>query len=137
LQQSHFCSAVPDWYRRKPAWIASLSGFAATVVLAGLVMDACPMLFSSVLYGAAFGLFPIGWWCSPHSAVSVMQESGKFETLKDSIVHLTDDGRLQMMLVRLRLAHLSKDVADLEPCRGRCHDAHRPDFRHSCRQQSV
>src|SRR5437868_8902919 len=28
-----------------------------------------------------------------------MQESGKFETLKDSIVHLTDDGRIQMMLV--------------------------------------
>src|SRR5437667_12645734 len=28
-----------------------------------------------------------------------MQESGKFNTLKDSIGHLTDDGRLQMMLV--------------------------------------
>src|SRR5437763_1523896 len=87
--------------RRKPAWIASLSGLAATVVLAALVYGMpAGMLFSSVLYGAAFGLFPIGWVVfSAILLYRVMQESGKFETLKDSIVHLTDDGRLQMMLV--------------------------------------
>src|SRR5438105_9909099 len=58
------------------------------------------MLFSSVLFGAAFGLFPIGWVVfSAILLYRVMQASGKFTTLKDSIGHLTDDGRLQMMLV--------------------------------------
>ncbi len=87
--------------RRKPAWIASLSGLAATVILAAVVYGMpAGMLFSSVLFGAAFGLFPIGWVVfSAILLYRVMQESGKFNTLKDSIGHLTDDGRLQMMLV--------------------------------------
>jgi L-lactate transport len=87
--------------RRKPAWISSLAGLGATIVLAALVYGMpAQMLFSSVLYGAAFGLFPIGWVVfSAILLYRVMQESGKFNTLKDSIVHLTDDGRLQMMLV--------------------------------------
>src|SRR3989441_7798929 len=57
-------------------------------------------LFRSVLFGAAFGLFPIGWvGFSAILLYRVMQESGKFNTLKDSIGQLTDDGRLQMMLI--------------------------------------
>src|SRR6266516_2354807 len=87
--------------RRKPAWIASLAGLAATVVLAAVVYGMpMGMLFSSVLFGAAFGLFPIGWVVfSAILLYRVMQESGKFNLLKDSIGHLTDDGRLQMILV--------------------------------------
>src|SRR5207249_8288525 len=43
--------------RRKPAWIASLSGLGATVILAAVVYGMpAGMLFSSVLFGAAFGL---------------------------------------------------------------------------------
>src|SRR5438093_10813703 len=54
----------------------------------------------TVLFGSAFELFPIG--CVVFSAIllyRVMQERAKFTTLKASIGHLTDDGRLQMMLV--------------------------------------
>ena len=48
--------------KRKPAWIASLSGLAtaAVVALVAYRMPAATML-SAVGYGAAFGLFPIGW----------------------------------------------------------------------------
>src|SRR5437899_12294897 len=108
LALSPLVAAVPSFVllfilgiRCKPAWIASLSGLAATVILAAVVYGMpAGMLFSSVLFGAAFGLFPIGWVVfSAILLYRVMQESGKFETLKDSIVHLTDDGRLQMMLV--------------------------------------
>ena len=87
--------------RRKPAWIASLSGLAATILLA-LVVYRMPagVLFSSVTYGATFGLFPIGWVVfSAILLYRVTLESGRFEILKDSVGHLTDDGRLQMMLV--------------------------------------
>src|SRR5207249_572244 len=87
--------------RRKPAWIASLAGLGTTIVLAAVIYRMpAGMLFESVLYGAAFGLFPIGWVVfSAILLYRVMQESGRFNTLKDSIGQLTDDGRLQMMLV--------------------------------------
>src|SRR5207247_8844856 len=87
--------------RRKPAWIASLAGLGATVVLAVAVYRMpLGLLFSSVLYGAAFGLFPIGWVVfSAILLYRVTLESRKFNILKDSIGHLTDDGRLQMMLI--------------------------------------
>jgi len=87
--------------RRKPAWIASLAGLGTTIVLAAVIYRMpAGMLFESVLYGAAFGLFPIGWVVfSAILLYRVMQESGRFNALKDSIGQLTDDGRLQMMLV--------------------------------------
>src|SRR6266705_580531 len=87
--------------RRKPAWIASLAGLGATIVLA-LAVYRMPagMLVSSITYGAAFGLLPIGWVVFAAILLyRVTQESGRFDILKDSVGHLTDDGRLQMMLV--------------------------------------
>jgi lactate permease len=87
--------------RRKPAWIASLSGLGSVVVLA-LFAYRMPagMLFQSVLYGAANGLMPIGWVVfSAILLYRVTVESGRFEVLKDSVGSLTDDGRLQMMLI--------------------------------------
>ncbi|HYR91977.1 MAG TPA: L-lactate permease [Terriglobia bacterium] len=87
--------------KRKPAWMASLAGLAVTLLLAGVVYRMpFGMLFSSIFYGAAFGLFPIGWVVfSAILLYRVTVESGRFGMLKDSVGHLTDDGRLQMMLV--------------------------------------
>src|SRR5438034_3121497 len=87
--------------RRKPAWIASLAGLGTTILLAvAIYRMPVSMLFSSVTYGAAFGLFPIGWVVfSAILLYRVTLESGRFEILKDSVGQLTDDGRLQMMLV--------------------------------------
>src|SRR5262249_34814335 len=87
--------------RRKPAWIASLVGLIATVILAlgayGMLVET---LLACISYGAAFGLFPIGWVVfSAILLYRVTLESGRFEILKDSVGHLTEDGRLQMMLV--------------------------------------
>src|SRR5215468_4419754 len=87
--------------RRKPAWMASLAGL-GTVVLVSLFVYRMPvnMLFASVLYGAANGLMPIGWVVfSAILLYRVTVESGRFEVLKDSVGSLTDDGRLQMMLI--------------------------------------
>ena len=87
--------------KRKPAWIASLAGLATAVIVAAAVygMPAGP-LFSSVLMGAAFGLWPIGWVVFTAVLLyRVTLESGKFELLKDSIAHLADDKRLQVLLI--------------------------------------
>jgi L-lactate permease len=48
--------------KRQPAWVASLAGLAAAAIVAAAIyrMPVGTML-SAVAYGAAFGLFPIGW----------------------------------------------------------------------------
>ncbi|HEY2384274.1 MAG TPA: L-lactate permease [Terriglobia bacterium] len=87
--------------RRKPAWMASLAGLGTVVLLAGFVYRMpANMLLESVLYGAANGLMPIGWVVfSAILLYRVSVESGRFEVLKDSVGSLTDDGRLQMLLI--------------------------------------
>src|SRR2546429_9552289 len=55
---------------------------------------------AAMTYGAAFGLFPIGWVVfSAILLYRVTLESGKFEVLKDSIGHLTADPKLQALLI--------------------------------------
>src|SRR5215469_15498474 len=86
---------------RRPAWVASLAGLGAAAILAGAVYG-MPLqyLFSSIAYGAAFGLFPIGWVVFTAILLyRVTLESGKFEILKDSVANLTKDQRLQALLI--------------------------------------
>jgi L-lactate transport len=86
---------------RKPAWLAALAGLAAAVLLAAGVYGMGPgKLLATITYGAAFGLFPIGWVVFAAILLyRVILESGKFEVLKDSIGRLTDDPRLQALLI--------------------------------------
>ncbi len=86
---------------RKPAWIASLAGLAAAMAVALFVygMPADKMV-SATLYGAAFGILPIGWivfWAIALYRLTL--DTGKFEIIKDSIGGLTRDHRLQALLV--------------------------------------
>src|ERR1035437_8774159 len=86
---------------RKPAWVASLAGLgAAALVAAGAYGMPWGKLGAATAYGAAFGLFPIGWVVFAAILLyRVTVESGKFEVLKDSIGNLTDDRRLQALLI--------------------------------------
>src|SRR6266545_6023443 len=86
---------------RKPAWIASLAGLGgAAVVAVGVYGMPFDRLLSAVGYGAAFGLFPIGWVVFAAILLyRVTLESGKFEIVKDSVGNLTDDRRLQALLI--------------------------------------
>src|SRR5690606_38203716 len=75
----------------RPAWISALSGLAAALVVA-LVVDDMPAsaAISATTFGAAFGLFPIGWivyWAIVLYRLTL--ETGKFEIIKDSIGGLT------------------------------------------------
>ena len=86
---------------RKPAWLASLVGLGAAAVVAAAVYG-MPLgrLVSSITYGAAFGLFPIGWVVFAAILLyRISLESGHFELLKDSIGHLTSDSKLQALLI--------------------------------------
>jgi L-lactate transport len=87
--------------KKKPAWIASLAGLAtaAIVAVAAYRMPVRTML-SSVGYGAAFGIFPIGWVVFAAILLfRVTVDAGKFQIVRDSIGSLTPDRRLQAMLI--------------------------------------
>jgi L-lactate transport len=86
---------------RKPAWVAAVSGLATAFVISLLVYGMpLKLAVSAVTYGAAQGLFPIGWivyWAIVMYRITL--ETGKFEIIKDSIGGLTADRRLQAMLI--------------------------------------
>ncbi|NWF84703.1 MAG: L-lactate permease [Bryobacteraceae bacterium] len=87
--------------KRKPAWVAALCGLGAAVLPAIFVYGMPVKLVASAsLYGAAFGLFPICWilfWAIYLYRLSV--ETGRFEIVKDSIGGITQDRRLQALLI--------------------------------------
>ena len=86
---------------RKPAWMSSLIGLAVAALVAVSVYGMpVNLLLPSVIFGAAFGLWPIGWVVFTAVLLyRVTLESGKFAMLKDSIAHLADDRRLQVLLI--------------------------------------
>jgi len=87
--------------RRKPAWVASLCGLGAAAAVAALAYGMpAGQLAGAIGYGAALGLFPIGWVVFAAILLyRVTLESGKFEIVKDSVGGLTGDRRLQALLI--------------------------------------
>ena len=87
--------------KRKPSWIAGLSALGVALVLAvGVYGIPAPQAGASIVYGAAFGLFPIGWIVIASLILyRVTVDTGKFEIIKDSIGSLSDDRRLQAVLI--------------------------------------
>jgi L-lactate transport len=99
--------------KRKPAWIAGVAGLGAAVFVA-LAVYGMPvvMTVSAVAYGAAFGLFPIGWivfWAIVLYRITV--ETGNFEVIKDSLGSLTADRRLQAILIAFALSGFIEGAA--------------------------
>jgi lactate permease len=88
-------------FQRLPAWKSSVAGLGAAVVVALLVYRMpVGLVAGSFFYGAVFGLFPIGWIIfSAILLYRVAVESGKFEIIKDSLGGLTQDRRLQALLI--------------------------------------
>src|SRR5256885_10151121 len=68
---------------RKPSWVASLAGLGAAALVAVAVYGMpVSLLVNSIAYGAAQGLFPIGWvvfWAVVLYRVTV--GTGRFEIL--------------------------------------------------------
>jgi L-lactate transport len=87
--------------KRKPAWISALSGLATTILVA-IFLYGMPVtkVIGAATYGAAFGLFPIGWiviWAVFLYRLTL--DTGRFESIKQSIGNLTGDRRLQALLI--------------------------------------
>lgn len=99
--------------QRKPAWIAALSGLLAAVLVA-IFEYGMPLrnVTGAVTYGAAYGLFPIGWIVFGAILLyRITLETGKFEIIKNSIGHLTDDRRMQALLIAFAFSSFLEGAA--------------------------
>ena len=83
------------------AHIAALAGLAAALLIAIVVYRMpIPLALVSAGYGAAYGLFPIGWIVLGAIFVyDITVKTGKFEIIKHSIAYLAGDRRIQVLLV--------------------------------------
>ncbi len=93
---------------------AALAGLAAAFVLAVFayvpavehagygerVFAWLPAMTSATLYGAAYGLFPIGWIVvAAIFLYNLTVETGQFAIVKHSVAALSDDQRIQALLI--------------------------------------
>lgn len=83
------------------AHFAALLGLATSIAIAAIVFHMpVRMTVASAAYGAAYGLFPIGWIVlNVIFLYQLTSECGLFEQLRHSITGLTEDRRLQLLLV--------------------------------------
>src|SRR5690348_4048798 len=81
--------------------LAALAGAATAIVVATTAFHMPVMLASaSFLYGVSFGLLKIVWIVvAAVFLYDVSVEAGKFEIMQRSIARITDDQRLQVLLV--------------------------------------
>ncbi|MFZ5652014.1 MAG: L-lactate permease [Bacillota bacterium] len=74
----------------------------ALAVLVAVTAFGMPVQYAllSTLFGAMFGLWPIGWIIvTAVFLYNITVKTGQFEIIKDSIASITDDRRLQALLI--------------------------------------
>ena len=87
-------------FRIKAQYAAMLGLGASLIVAITIFRMPVAMIFASAGYGAAYGLFPIGWIVlNVIFLYQLTNECGLFARLRHSITGLTEDRRLQLLLV--------------------------------------
>lgn len=83
------------------AHLAAVIGLASALLIAMLVYGMPTKLaMAAAGYGAAYGLFPIGWIVLAAIFVyDITVETGKFDIVKHTIAGLADDRRIQALLI--------------------------------------
>jgi lactate permease len=89
--------AVLKWH----AHTAAIAGLVSALVVAIGAFHMPPaMALATAGYGAAYGLLPIGWIVvNVIFLYQLTNDRGLFTVLRESITHVTDDRRLQLLLV--------------------------------------
>ena len=86
---------------RIKAHLSALIGLAAALLVAIWIFGMpAPLAGISALYGAAYGLLPIGWIIlNVIFLYNLCNQKGLFKTLQESLTTITRDRRLQVLLV--------------------------------------
>jgi len=90
---------------RLKAHVAAAIGL-ATALLVALAVYHMPLrlALTTTAYGAGYGLFPICWIILPVIFLyQLTVKTGRFQTLQYSLTNITDDGRLQLLLIAFAL----------------------------------
>lgn len=87
-------------FRIKAHW-AALLGLATSMLIASEVFHMPPLMgVRAAVYGACYGLFPIGWIILNVIFLYDMNcASGRFNVLQKSLMGITQDRRLQLLLI--------------------------------------
>jgi lactate permease len=87
--------------RRVPAYVAALAGLATALIVAIAVVGMpAPLAGRAALYGAAYGLLPIGWIVlNVIFLYRITEARGVFSALQRAITSITADRRLQLLLI--------------------------------------
>jgi lactate permease len=99
-------------FRVKPHW-AALAGAMTAVACAGLVFGMpWRLAAASLAYGAAFGILKIAWIViAAVFLYDVTVHTGQFEIMKSSVAHITEDRRLQALLIAFCFGALIEGAA--------------------------
>jgi lactate permease len=95
------------------AHIAALIALASILLLALFGFHMPPALAaSSALYGMAYGFFPICWIVIPIIFLyQLTVKSGSFDLLRASLITITEDSRLQLLLIAFALGAFFEGAA--------------------------
>ena len=105
---STICAALPvlvllgtlALFRMKAHYSASLGLVTAILIASGLFHMPIKMASITAIYGACYGLFPIGWIILNVIFLYRMTcETGRFKVLQESMTGITQDTRLQLLLI--------------------------------------
>ena len=111
---------------RLKAHVAAIAGLLTALVVAMAVFHMPVRLaLTAAAYGAGYGLFPICWIIVPIIFLyDLTVRTGRFVTLQESLTNITDDSRLQLLLIAFALgaffegtyrATLPVDASDHRP----------------------
>jgi lactate permease len=86
---------------RLSAHVAALAGLASALIIAIFIYGMpAQMAGASAMYGALFGLLPIGWIVlNIIFLYQLTKDKGYFKVMQDSIAGVTEDRRLQLLLI--------------------------------------
>jgi len=98
---------------RLKAHVAAVLGLGTALAVAMAIFHMPVRLaLTSAAYGAGYGVFPICWIILPVIFLyQLTVKTGRFETLQQSLANITDDSRLQLLLIAFALGALFEGTA--------------------------
>ncbi len=90
---------------RLKAHVAACAGLVTALLVATIVFHMpLRLAFTSATYGAGYGLLPVCWIILPIIFLyDLTVKTGSFTTLQQSLTNITDDSRLQLLLIAFAL----------------------------------
>ena len=98
---------------RLKAHVAAVAGL-ITALLVAIAIFHMParLAFTAAVYGAGYGVFPVCWIILPVIFLyQLTVKTGRFESLQQSLANITDDSRLQLLLIAFALGALFEGTA--------------------------